>query len=47
QVYGRSSITFDEIVRYDIRYVMNQCFKLDVEIFWLTFRSVVAGHGAG
>ena len=47
QVYGRSSISFDEIVRYDIRYVMNQCFKLDMEIVWLTVRSVLSGHGAG
>ena len=47
QVKGRSTLTFDEIVRYDIRYVMEHSFILDFEILWQTFSSLLTDHGAG
>lgn len=46
QVRGRSGITFDEIVKYDIEYVETQNFKLDLQILWWTFSSVLRGKGA-
>jgi lipopolysaccharide/colanic/teichoic acid biosynthesis glycosyltransferase len=47
QVNGRSSITFDEMVRFDIRYVLNYSFALDLKILWQTAVSIFAGRGAG
>lgn len=47
QVRGRSCITFDTIVRSDIRYIENQSLKLDLKILWWTFTSVLLGKGAG
>ncbi|HLF25772.1 MAG TPA: sugar transferase [Anaerolineae bacterium] len=47
QVYGRSSISFDAIVKYDIEYIRRQSIKLDVQILWLTVKSVLTGRGAG
>ncbi len=47
QINGRSSITFDEMVRYDIRYVLNYSFLLDLKILWLTATNLHSGHGAG
>jgi lipopolysaccharide/colanic/teichoic acid biosynthesis glycosyltransferase len=46
QINGRSSNTFDRIVRYDIEYIENRSMKLDVQILWQTVASVVAGKGA-
>ncbi len=46
QVRGRSGITFDQIARYDIEYIENQCVKLDLRILWWTVISVLAGKGA-
>jgi lipopolysaccharide/colanic/teichoic acid biosynthesis glycosyltransferase len=46
QVRGRSGITFDKIVEYDIEYVENQSFWLDLRILWWTIASVVFGKGA-
>jgi undecaprenyl-phosphate galactose phosphotransferase len=46
QVRGRSGITFDRIVEYDIQYVENQSFKLDLQIIWWTVASVLFGKGA-
>ena len=46
QINGRSSNTFDQIVRYDIEYIENQCLKLDLRILWRTVTSVLAGRGA-
>ncbi len=47
QVRGRSGITFDEIVRYDIEYIEKQSLKLDLQILWWTVASVLFGKGAG
>ena len=46
QVRGRSGITFDQIVRYDIEYIEKQGLKLDLQILWWTFTSVLFGSGA-
>jgi lipopolysaccharide/colanic/teichoic acid biosynthesis glycosyltransferase len=47
QVKGRSSISFDQIARFDIRYVRNQSLLMDVQIFWQTLQTVFSGKGAG
>lgn len=47
QVRGRSGITFDEIVQYDVEYVEKQSLKLDLQILWWTIASVLFGKGAG
>lgn len=46
QVRGRSGITFDRIVEYDIEYVEKQSLLLDFKIIWWTISSVVFGRGA-
>jgi lipopolysaccharide/colanic/teichoic acid biosynthesis glycosyltransferase len=46
QVNGRSAISFDTIVRYDVEYAHNKSLWLDIQILWKTFTSVVAGKGA-
>jgi lipopolysaccharide/colanic/teichoic acid biosynthesis glycosyltransferase len=45
-VRGRSGITFDRIVEYDIEYVEKQSLMLDLKIMWWTFTSVVLAKGA-
>jgi len=47
QVNGRSSLRFDEIVRYDILYVMHYSIWLDIKILWQTVGNVFTGRGAG
>jgi len=46
QINGRSSNTFDKIVRYDIEYIENRSLKMDLGILWQTVTSVLAGKGA-
>jgi lipopolysaccharide/colanic/teichoic acid biosynthesis glycosyltransferase len=46
QINGRSSVTFDRIVRYDIEYIENRSMRMDLKILWQTATSVVAGKGA-
>ncbi len=46
QVRGRSGITFDKIVEYDIEYIEKQSLLLDFQILWWTVASVLAGKGA-
>ncbi|GAB4533250.1 MAG: hypothetical protein Kow0063_15000 [Anaerolineae bacterium] len=46
QINGRSSNTFDKIVRYDIEYIENRSLKMDLRILWRTVISVLAGKGA-
>ena len=47
QVEGRSSLSFNEIVRNDINYVMKYSILLDVKILWKTIFNSLNGHGAG
>lgn len=46
QVRGRSDISFDRIVEYDIEYVEKQSLMLDLKIMWWTFTSVLLARGA-
>jgi undecaprenyl-phosphate galactose phosphotransferase len=46
QVRGRSGIIFDEIVQYDIEYIKKQSLRLDLQILWWTFVSVLFRKGA-
>jgi lipopolysaccharide/colanic/teichoic acid biosynthesis glycosyltransferase len=46
QINGRSCVTFDRIVRYDIEYIENRSMKLDLYILWQTVTSVLGGKGA-
>jgi lipopolysaccharide/colanic/teichoic acid biosynthesis glycosyltransferase len=46
QINGRSSLTFDEIVRYDIEYAENQCLVLDLIIVLRTLPVVLLCRGA-
>lgn len=42
QVNGRNAISWDQKFAYDVWYVDNVSFSLDVKIFWLTIRKVLA-----
>jgi lipopolysaccharide/colanic/teichoic acid biosynthesis glycosyltransferase len=46
QTSGRSTTTFDEMVRLDLQYARNWNLWLDVKIIFKTFKSVVIGIGA-
>lgn len=46
QVRGRSGISFDRIVQYDIEYIERQNLILDFQIIWWTFSTVLRGAGA-
>jgi lipopolysaccharide/colanic/teichoic acid biosynthesis glycosyltransferase len=46
QVHGRSSISFNSIVRYDINYIERQNLTLDLRILWWTLKSVFLSKGA-
>jgi lipopolysaccharide/colanic/teichoic acid biosynthesis glycosyltransferase len=46
QVMGRSRVTFDEMVRLDVRYAMARSLWLDLKILMQTPRAVIWGSGA-
>lgn len=46
QVYGRSRVTFDEMVRLDIKYASSWSLWLDLKILLLTPQAVLSGEGA-
>jgi lipopolysaccharide/colanic/teichoic acid biosynthesis glycosyltransferase len=46
QVNGRSSTTFDEMVRLDIRYIQNWSLFLDLKILLMTPWAALSGKGA-
>jgi exopolysaccharide biosynthesis polyprenyl glycosylphosphotransferase len=46
QVHGRSSTTFDEMVRLDLTYIRNRSMWLDIKILLRTPMAVVFGRGA-
>jgi undecaprenyl phosphate N,N'-diacetylbacillosamine 1-phosphate transferase len=41
QVNGRNAISWEQKFKYDVWYVENQSFFLDIKILWLTFLKVV------
>jgi lipopolysaccharide/colanic/teichoic acid biosynthesis glycosyltransferase len=45
QARGRSGITFDSIVKYDIEYIKRQSLAMDLKILWWTVVSVFLGKG--
>lgn len=46
QVEGRSRVSFDEMVRLDLRYAMHWSPLLDLKILWRTPLAVLRGKGA-
>jgi lipopolysaccharide/colanic/teichoic acid biosynthesis glycosyltransferase len=46
QVHGRSSTTFDEMVRLDLRYMKEWSIWLDILILLKTPWAVINGNGA-
>jgi lipopolysaccharide/colanic/teichoic acid biosynthesis glycosyltransferase len=46
QVKGRSAITFDQIVNYDVEYIENRSLPLDLKIIFWTVLAVMGGKGA-
>lgn len=46
QVTGRSSTSFDEMVRLDLQYIQHWSLRLDLKILWLTPWAVIKGKGA-
>jgi lipopolysaccharide/colanic/teichoic acid biosynthesis glycosyltransferase len=46
QVRGRSGLTFDTIVKYDLEYVTNASLSLDLKIMYWTARSILLREGA-
>ena len=46
QVYGRSEIPFEDMVRYDYQYVVGSSLARDLEILFATVPTVLSGRGA-
>lgn len=44
QVNGRNAISWEQKFKYDVWYVDNQSFLLDMQILWLTFLKVIKRH---
>jgi sugar transferase EpsL len=45
QVNGRNAISWDEKFRYDVWYVDNRSFGVDIKILWLTLLKVLKREG--
>lgn len=43
QINGRSNLQWEERFQYDVDYVDNISFKLDMQIFWITIKKVFEG----
>lgn len=46
QVNGRSDLTYDEIMKYDLQYVDHHTLLTDISILLKTAKTVVTGNGA-
>jgi len=46
QVSGRASLTWEESIHLDLRYVDNWSIAMDLMILWKTARAVFGGSGA-
>lgn len=46
QVHGRSELTFDDIVKYDVQYIEKQSIFMDLKILWSTVICVLNRQGA-
>jgi undecaprenyl phosphate N,N'-diacetylbacillosamine 1-phosphate transferase len=47
QVNGRNAITWEEKFDFDVWYVENLSFRLDVKILWMTIMKVIKREGIG
>ncbi|MFQ5614174.1 MAG: sugar transferase [Anaerolineae bacterium] len=47
QVRGRSALSFDQLIRYDVEYVNHRRLLLDIKILLWTVKSVITAEGAG
>ena len=45
QINGRNAISWEDKFKYDVWYVDNCSFLLDVKIFWMTFVKVIKREG--
>ena len=45
QVNGRNQMTWSERIEWDLRYVANQSFRLDLKILAFTARAILVGDG--
>jgi len=45
QVNGRNAISWNEKFKYDVWYVENQSFWLDMKIIWMTIKKVIGREG--
>jgi len=45
QVNGRNAISWEEKFKYDVWYVENHSFRLDMKIIWMTIKKVIAREG--
>lgn len=45
QINGRDEIPIEQKVNYDLYYVQNRSFWLDLKIIWLTFSTVASARG--
>lgn len=45
QVNGRNTISWEQKFEYDVWYVNNQSFNLDIKIFFLTIKKVIYSEG--
>lgn len=45
QVKGRNAISWTQKFKYDVEYVDNFSFSLDMKIFWLTIKKVLTSEG--
>ena len=45
QVNGRNAISWEEKFKYDVWYVENQSFWLDMRILWMTIKKVIMREG--
>lgn len=45
QVMGRNALSWPEKFEWDVRYVEQQSFGLDLKILWLTVKAVLFRHG--
>ena len=46
QVYGRSRVTFEQMIEMDIEYARRSCLSCDLKLLMLTIHSVVSRKGA-
>ena len=46
QVSGRNNTTYEERINFDVFYIKNRGFILDLKIFFKTFIAIISRNGA-